>query len=77
LKTDKQSLVEDILNRKDSTFIPNMNKYFRSFKYDVAERKDAYLAAKEMLDRKINELAVVYKEKVYLVNLSNIVKIVT
>ncbi len=77
LKTGKKDLVENILNRRDSNFLLNMSKYFRSFKSDVTEKKDAYLTAKEMLDRKINELVVVYEEKVYLVNLSNIVKVVT
>jgi hypothetical protein len=79
LKTGEQGRIEDILNRRDPAFEENMKKYFKSYKssHHVTKAKDAYAAAKEMLKRKINELAVVYNGKVYLVKLSAIVKLVS
>lgn len=76
-KTGKTDLVENVLNRKSLAFMANMKKYFKTFKSNVAEGKDAYRVAREMLERKINEMAVVYEGRLYLVSLSNIVKIVS
>lgn len=74
--TEKTSLVENILNKKVSDPIVNMKKHFKTFKSNVAIEKDAFTVASKMLEEKIDEMAVIYEKKLYLVNLSKIVKLV-
>ncbi len=76
MKMEKQNKVEEILNGSSTMFEEEMKKYFKSFKSNVKEVKDAITAAKMMLSESIDELAVVHKGKVYLVRLSKIVKLV-
>lgn len=55
----------------------NITKHFKTFKSGVIEGKDAYAVAREMLEKRINEMAVLYREKLYLLNLPKILKIVS
>jgi hypothetical protein len=76
-RNGQQEFIARILNRSYAGSIEDMEKYFHSFQAHVAEGKDAYVVAKEMLNKKINEMAVMYNGKHYLVSLANIVRIVS
>lgn len=77
LAKGKRREVEDILNKPYSGYMADMKRYFESFRDHVAETKDALTAAEKMLAEELDELAVVHKDKVYLVRLSKIVKLVS
>jgi hypothetical protein len=76
-QTGGKAIIESVFNRKYPESIKDMKKYFKSFQAHVAEGKDAYAVAEEMLNKRINEMAVRYDGKLFLVNLANIVKIVS
>lgn len=73
----KRKLVEDALNRGSSTSVEDIEKLFKAFISQVAEKKNAYEAAEEMLGREISEMALLHNGKTYLIKLSKIVRIVS
>jgi len=77
LETDNQSTIENILNDPSTDYLGNMQKYFNSFSRNVLRQKDAYIVAKEMISNKYNETAVIYEDKLYIANLTNIVNLVS
>lgn len=52
-KAGKADLIEGVLNRRDFTFMVNIKKYFKTFKSDVIEGKDASAVAREMLEKRL------------------------
>lgn len=76
LKTGEQRTIENILNKIDVDFNMKMQKYFNSYNKNVLREKDAYMVAKEMIEKQYNETAVIYKDKLYIAKLTNIVDLV-
>jgi hypothetical protein len=77
LQTGKQGTIEKTLNNPSTDYMADMKKYFNSFSTNILRQKDAYAVAKEMIFSKYSETIVIFKDKLFIASLTNIVDLVS
>ena len=73
-KTNKANSIEALLNDGVERFSAQVQSCFSAYSSNVVDARDANAIAQEMLTKKINEVAAFYQNKLYIVQLSSIIK---